>query len=386
MINVHEAERLIGEHSLELAQERVHLDCAHGRVLAQAIRADRDGPPFHRVAMDGISIANDSLHQTCWPCEGRQAAGEEQKHLKDVAHCLEAMTGAPLPVGCETVVPFEHIDLRDGSYHLTGPTPKPDFNVHFCGEDFKLGDELLEPGKPLRSPEIAVAASVGCTDLLVEGRPRIALITTGSELVDVASTPLPHQIRKSNVHAAAAALRARGLDQLSLDHLSDDLDATINGLQSHLESNDVLILSGGVSKGKLDHVPAALEACGVKKVFHRITQKPGKPMWFGHRDSKLVFACPGNPVSMLVCLERYVLPHLTGHAPTVSVQCKEEIRAKANMTLFANVSRHHHHVERVKGHGSGDFVQLCRGDGFIEIPPSDAPWPPGTTFTFRPWH
>jgi len=395
MISVKEALGHIDRFGLSPRTESVSLAEAQGRVLAEKVMADRDGPPFDRVAMDGIAIAYDSLKNgaEAWPCEGLQAAGSPTLRLKSSSSCLEAMTGATLPEGTDTVIPFEHLHLEGEQYRLVKDGVKAGQNIHVQGQDYHEGETLLEPPRVIRSTEVAVAASVGMTDLKVFRPTRLALVTTGSELVDVEDNPLSHQIRKSNVHASASALRQRGYTELSLHHLEDDAESTKQGLEELIEGHDVLILSGGVSKGKLDFVPGALEACGIEKVFHRIAQKPGKPLWFGEGRGTIVFACPGNPVSMLVCLERYVLPFLDksmGKTPhQLYLPSLKEMKARPNMTLFKTVALKATamgtQVIEVKGNGSGDFSHLCEGDGFIEVPPSDQPWPSATPFRYWAW-
>jgi molybdopterin molybdotransferase len=396
MISCTEAQRLIGEHPLRLSTERVALAHARGRVLGVNLTADRDGPPFHRVAMDGIAIASQSYQsgQRQWPCEGMQAAGSAQMILSTSQNCLEAMTGAPLPQGCDAVIPFEKCQRKENDYYAQDDlNGSPWTNIHLQASDFKAGQVLLRSGKRIRGPETAVAASLGYAELEVYRNPKIAIITTGSELVDVEDKPLEHQIRKSNIHACHCALLQRGFDNVTLFHVGDNLRETEQKLGLWLSEFDVLILSGGVSKGKLDFVPQALENLGVQKVFHKIAQKPGKPMWFGHREEHLVFALPGNPVSMLVCLEHYVLPHLDAcmGSPRTALWLPSlhAVKARPSMTQFKNIEMQEHGgqswVSMIKDNGSGDFASLCGGDGFMVVPPAESDWPAGTPFLMRPW-
>lgn len=397
MISVEQAQRLLGLHTHSLAKDTCALSEAQGRILAQDILADRDGPPFHRVAMDGVAIALEAWHggQRRFFCAGVQAAGQPQLHLSKPEQCLEAMTGAALPVGCSGVVPFEHCRKEGSDYIIDDGFDFFDMkNIHRQGDDFRAGDVVLPPKVRLQPAGIAVAASLGYGELLCAKTPRIAWVTTGSELVDVDAEPLPHQIRKSNLHAGVAACLRRGYNKLSCHHLPDDEQATCSTLAVLLEENDHVILSGGVSKGKLDFVPAALEALGVEKVFHRVAQKPGKPLWFGVKGERCVFGLPGNPASMLVCLERYVLPFLDrqgglAEPPLLRLPCAEPFPAKARLTLFKTVrivdGPDGAALELCRDHGSGDYAALVRGQGFVEIPPADRPWPVGSLFPFRFW-
>jgi molybdopterin molybdotransferase len=397
MISVQQAQGLLGLHVPTAAKDTCALAEGQGRVLLQDLVADRDGPPFHRVAMDGVAIALEAWRggRRRFFCGGMQAAGDPQMHLTGPEQCLEAMTGAALPVGCSGVVPFEHC-RKDGSDYVIDD----DFdffdmkNIHRQGEDFRVGDVVLPANLRLQSPSIAVAASLGYGELLCAKTPSIAWVTTGSELVDVDAKPLPHQIRKSNLHTGVAACRSRGYSRLSCHHLPDDEQTTRSTLAVLLEEHDYVILSGGVSKGKLDFVPAALEALGVEKVFHRVAQKPGKPLWFGVKGQRRVFGLPGNPASMLVCLERYVLPFLDRQAglaapPLLRLPCAETFPAKSRLTLFKTArvvdGPSGASLELCRDHGSGDHAALARGQGFVEIPPADQAWPAGTLFPFRYW-
>jgi molybdopterin molybdotransferase len=313
-----------------------------------------------------------------------------------------------LPAGCDGVIPFERIERDGDQYHIQdGVTFKNFNNIHRRGEDFSEGDVVLKAPFVLSAPKIAVAASLGYHELMVKQLPKIAWITTGSELVDVETEPLPHQIRKSNIHAGVAACRARGYTNLSAHHLPDDEQATREALAQLLETHDTLILSGGVSKGKLDFVPSALAAVGVEKVFHRVEQKPGKPLWFGVKDHRRVFGLPGNPASMLVCLERYVLPFLDRSAGlensvnavaaqstsemshSLLLPCTDVLPVKPKFTLFKTVrcvaTPTGTQLEMCHDHGSGDYAALARGTGFVEIPPAPSAWPVEKTFRYWPW-
>jgi molybdopterin molybdotransferase len=290
----------------------------------------------------------------------------------------------------------QHGDAQQKVYRVMAEDikVKPFLNVHRCGEDFSKGDIVMSAPCRMSSPRLAIGASLGYAKVEVYKIPKISLVTTGSELVDIETVPLPHQIRKSNVHAGAAALEACGFSDLEMMHLPDDEQSTREGLSRCLEHRDVLIISGGVSKGKLDYVPSALEAEGVKKVFHRIAQKPGKPLWFGRKGNKLVFGLPGNPASMLVCLHRYVLPLLWKsqglETPVLEYFSRDELPVKSKLTMFKTVALgndgHGSAVSLCKDHGSGDYASLGQGDGFVEIPPRDEPWPKGTVFRYYPWH
>lgn len=389
MRSVEEALRTVLTHRLQLPNEQVPLRQAVGRVLAAPILADRDFPPFDRVTMDGLALT----FTLGWPApvvgnelliEATQFAGEPPVTLGHRAHAIEVMTGAVLPNGTLTVVRYEDVDLleRDGRrYGVLKTSPLPGQNIHRRGEDRRAGDLLVPAGTRLSPAEIAVGASVGMTHLLVGGRPRVAVISTGDELVDVSKTPLPHQIRRSNGLMLVAALAQRGIEAEEF-HLTDNRQTLVERLREILANSDVLLLSGGVSAGKKDYVPGVLEELRVVKHLHQVAQRPGKPFWFGtHPDGPVVFALPGNPVSTFLCFLKYVVPFLAV-AATANAQpfwseravLTEPITFKPDLTYFVPVSTRpdpetgRRLARPLKGSGSGDFANLLDCDGFLELP------------------
>ena len=399
LISTHQAEALMREHAVTWKQVRLPLEQAYGYILAENLLADRDGPPFHRVAMDGIAISQTEIAKNgrTFDIAGMQAAGDPQKSKSREQTCFEVMTGAVLPEHCDAVVQLEKCEkVDDIRYKIHDEVQfKPMLNIHQKGCDFKQGDSLLHPSQKLRANEIAVAASLGCTQPLVYQTPSIGIITTGSELVDVADTPLPHQIRKSNIHAASASLNHFGFNHVEHYHIPDNYEDTVSRLGCCLEKHDILILSGGVSKGKFDFIPNALSNLGVKKHFHCIAQKPGKPMWFGTKTDKCVYALPGNPVSLLVCLRRYVIPNLLSSiqkdiALPKFIPLGENFKAKERLSLLSSVMLRSSCTSpasayRVVQHGSGDYASLTHSDGFIELTPSDQMYKAGTLVPFYDW-
>ncbi|MDH3708744.1 MAG: molybdopterin molybdotransferase MoeA [Cyclobacteriaceae bacterium] len=378
MITVQQAENLIFERNLRLNTELVPLPEANRRLACEDIRADRDFPPFNRVTMDGVAINMEGWNQGRreFHIAGVQAAGEFPKTLTDSQQCLEVMTGAVLPQGADTVIPYEHLQkAANGSVQIT-VDPRPGQNVHRQGSDRRAGEVIIKSGTLMEPPEIGIAATVGKSELVVRELPKIAIISTGNELVEVHESPLPHQIRSSNAHTMEQAL-ARWKIQAQRYHLIDDLQGTIAKLGELINSYQVLILSGGVSKGKFDHVPQALEQLQVDKHFHRISQRPGKPFWFGsHPSGCLVFAFPGNPVSAFMCFNRYFKPwmdqQLAFRTSNFMAELQTDINFKPDLTYFAQVK-----VESLQekiiawpaeGHGSGDLANLVKADGFLELP------------------
>ena len=398
MLSPADAEAAIRAHAPRLPVTPVALRDAAGCVLQQTVHAERDQPPFDRVSMDGIAIASASAVRK-FRIAGIQAAGAAPLSLAAPTDCFEAMTGAMLPSGCDCVIPVERIQIADGIATLHDDvTPTPWLNIHRRGVDCKAGDEVLRAGTKLLAPEVAVVASAGLVHVQVSRQPRIVVISTGDELVEAGAPITDWQIRRSNVFAVVAALRTRGYARVADDHIADDEQQLRDRLRAHLDNADVLILSGGVSMGKFDFVPKILSELNVQQHFHKIAQRPGKPMWFGTRsDGKAVYALPGNPVSTLVCLVRYVIPGLeaaTGLTPTapMSLPLAQPYRLMADLTTLLPVKLIGSPlIDRPSGaqpqptKGSGDFTSLLGSDGFVELPPGPDAAAAGTPVKFYRW-
>lgn len=396
MLSVEEAFALTQQSILTLPTETVPLTDATGRVLRDAVRADRDFPPFDRVAMDGLAIRFEdyATGQRTFRLAGMQRAGQPQQTLSEAGTALEIMTGAVLPDGADTVIRYEDCSLANGEATITIDDVVRGQHIHPRATDRRAGDELLPAGTWLGPAALAVAASVGQTALTVTARPRVALISTGDELVDVADTPLPYQIRRSNTYMLRAALMTLRIDA-TLHHIADDETLLHDTLRALLDQNDVLILSGGVSAGKADFVPDVLARLGVQKRFHKIDQRPGKPLWFGTSEAgKVVFALPGNPVSTVLCLYRYVLPFLRTSlglplAPVRYAQLAKSFRFEPKLTYFLPVRLRYEADGRtladpLPGSGSADFANLLDATAFMELPPHQATFDAGSVFLIWP--
>ncbi len=397
MISVQEVDKIIAAALLPPRTEKVTLHAALGRVLQQQVVADRAFPPFNRVMMDGIAIRFTDWQSgtRSFRVAGLCAAGAPQGRLPDESgYCLEVMTGAVLPAGADTVVKYEYVTLTDGQAvidqdHLI----KEGQHIHRQGEDRSAGEVLLHPGRLIGPAEIAVLATVGLTRVEVAARPAIAVIATGDELVDIDQVPQPHQIRKSNLYALQTALAGRSFISDTY-HIVDDKAGLTSQLTGILARYEVVILSGGVSKGKLDFVPQVLAELGVEKAFHFVAQRPGKPFWFGLYKKGVVFALPGNPVSSFVGLYRYVLPFLyryTGVEPQpVKAVLAADFTFKPDLTYFLQVRLHFDDSGRllatpVPGQGSGDLANLLDADAFLELPRGRDLFKQGEVFTCLPY-
>lgn len=400
MISVPEAEKIILQDIVLFPEIERALEEALGCVLREDICADRDQPPAHRVAMDGIGIQFSSWEQgqRRFRIEGTQKAGIAALSLTDNNSCLEVMTGAVLPNGCDCVIPVEDIQTHEGSAELqNGLSLKHMQNVHPRAKDYKKGQVLLNKGEILSAQHIAVAAAVGKATLKVAASPKVAVIGTGDELVEVDKPVEVYQVRRSNTYAVEAILKANGFPHVSRFHIQDNKEQLHTALTYILNEFDILILSGGVSMGKFDFVPSVLKDLGVAVSFHKIKQRPGKPFWYGRaKDKKAVFALPGNPVSTQMCTYRYVLPYLQEAAGTKeslreTAILSKPIEAKKDLTYFipVEVSFNAHAqltATPIAHRGSGDYASLTHAQGFIELPGEEKKtFKAGSTVKFFRW-
>jgi molybdopterin molybdotransferase len=395
-----EAEGLIRDHLPPFQREDCPVASAHGRVLRTELRADRDLPPFDRVTMDGFA-----LRSADWKAGTRQftvaavqAAGMRAFELgADVGACIEVMTGAVLPIGADCVVPNEAMRREGTTVRLTVTgVVEPGQAVHRKGGDHRAGEVIVPAGVRVTGREVAVAAACGVPVLAVSRLPRIAVIATGDELVEVDAPVAPHLLRRSNDYALRAALLASGYPVVERFHFRDIRDEIEHLLWHIVAEFDVIVLTGGVSKGKFDYLPSELERQGVSKIFHRIGQCPGKPLWFGMSSRQTpIFALPGNPVSAYTCLHRYVLPALAEAAGLPPPKCR--LVALAESVVFRPKLARLLPVRLHSGPGavllaspqptntSGDFAGLVGTDGFVELPPEPEEFVSGTIAPFHPW-
>lgn len=356
--------------------------CA-GRILREPIAADRAYPPMDKICMDGIAIrfGDYSAGTREFRVIGIGKAGEEPIRSAGDGTCSEVMTGAPCPSGYDCVIPIEQVVyLGDFANVLPERSVRPGQNVHRMGSDCAAGRFLLSEGQRLNAARIAIAASVGMTSLKVTRRPVIRVIATGDEIVGPGKGPMPWQLRQSNAPALAAMMS--GFASVETQWVRDDPDALRESIGWGLEGTDLFVLSGGVSAGKFDFVPAALESAGITRSFHKAAIRPGKPLWFGlTSDGRPVFGLPGNPVSFLICLRRFVLPLLHGMSGAAAplrasrIRLGSEVNALPGQTHFLPVQCMRANdggsiAVPCPTNGSGDFCGLGNSDGFVEIEPA----------------
>ncbi|WP_428743553.1 molybdopterin molybdotransferase MoeA [Tenacibaculum sp.] len=380
MITVEEAKHIILENTQDFGIEEIPFLEAVGRVLKEDIVADRDFPPFNRVAMDGIAINHRFFEYGVrdFKIEGIQPAGAPQQTMENTSNCYEVMTGACLPNNTDTVIRYEDVDINTLMATINIDEITKGQNIHVQGSDKTKEDVLIKKNTIISAAEIGVIATVGKAMVKVAKQPKVMIVSTGDELVDTHETPLAHQIRRSNVYTLVSLLNDLKIPA-DTAHIADERSVLKEKIASFLQEYDVLLFSGAVSKGKFDFLPEVLDELGVKKLFHRVSQRPGKPFWAGVTDNCNVFAFPGNPVSTFVNCLVYFYPW---YKKSVEIPSKEKtailadnITFKPNLSCFLQVKLTSEngqvYATPIQGNGSGDLASLVEADGFIELPKTE---------------
>jgi molybdopterin molybdotransferase len=402
MLSVSQAQALILQEARTLPPEAVPLGPAVlGAVLAEDVASDLDMPPYDKALMDGYAVRAADF------ADGRAAlqvveeitAGRVPRHALAPGQASRIMTGAPIPTGADAVVMVERTRLLDdGRVHVEGRPPRPGDNVLPRGREMRRGEVVLAAGAELRPQELGLLAAVGRTEVRVAPPSRVAVLSTGDEVVEAGEAPGPGQIRNSNGPMLAALAARAGSRSRYLGIARDRLDSLRPLVEEGLR-DDVLVLSGGVSAGKYDLVPGVLQEAGVTAHLHKVEMKPGKPVFFGSRDRDgrraLVFGLPGNPVSALVCFALFVRPalrRLAGHTSpgtdSVVATLAEDFAYRTDRPTY-----HPAHLEVCEGRsmvravpwfGSADLRGLARANALLVVPAGDHQHKAGGTFPVVP--
>lgn len=360
--------------------QQVSLIEAAGRVLAAPLPADRDQPPFPRSTRDGFACRAAEIHAGPLRIVGRLRAGEPWIHGPLVpGTAVEIMTGAAVPPGADCVVMIEHVQVADGMLSLS---PSREIasgeNIVPCGAEAHADDIVVPAGRRMGITEIAAAAACGRAEVSVFGKPRVAILSTGDELVDISEIPLPHQIRNSNSYSLAAQVSAAGATPVLFPIVPDDPHATEKAIAAAAEC-DLLLLTGGVSMGKFDFVEQALLACRAEFFFTGARIQPGKPVVFGKLPGSCFLGLPGNPISTIVTFALFAAPllrALSGEAETqprfVSATLETEVRVKPGLTRFlpARIESgiQGARIRQISWQGSGDLAAAARANAFLVVP------------------
>jgi molybdopterin molybdotransferase len=366
----------------------VEIEQAFGRILATPVLADRDYPPFDRSTRDGFAIrsADAQNRGARLECIGELRAGGRFDETVQAGQCVEIMTGAALPSGADAVVMIEHTTREGRTITLDRPAKAGD---HFVprGTEARQGALLVAPKTRLGYAEMALAAQAGATRLEVFTAPRVAILSTGDEVVDARSAPGPLQVRNSNGISIEILARTGGAETVQLGNAPDEKVALRALIERGLE-HDILVLSGGVSMGKYDLVEQVLADLGAEFHFTGVEIRPGRPAVFATCRNKLVFGLPGNPVSTMVTFELFVLPAidvLNGGEPrplpVFRAKLATPVREKGPITHFLPAriewEGREARVTQLPWQGSGDIVALALANGFLIVGPERPEIAPG---------
>jgi molybdenum cofactor synthesis domain-containing protein len=386
MISVAEAVRIVVEKAEPVESERVPLEESAGRVLAEDVFADSDLPPFDRAQMDGYAVRSEDVREV--PARlrvvGEAAAGRGWRGVVRKGEAVRIMTGAPLPVGADSVQQVELTrESEDGStVEVERATEPGQFYVPRASE-MRAGTCVLGAGEEVSAARVAVLASFGCAEVSVRRRPRVAVLATGTELVPVAEKPGADQIRDSNTYSLAAYARLAGAEVERLPFASDDPELLRREIAEAAARSDVLVLSGGVSMGRYDFTKEALRALGAEIFFERVALRPGKPTVFARLPGErrtLVFGLPGNPVSVSVTFNLFARTAIRAMQGALAPALEEEMailsrpsKGAAERTSYLPAALSTDEAGRLlaeplKWGGSSDFVAFARASALLIVP------------------
>jgi molybdopterin molybdotransferase len=308
MISVDEAKKIITENIVALQPVQMLLQKAVGKILAEDVYSTIDIPAFPQSSMDGYAFSfSQWQHHKKLFVEGEIAAGIEEEILLAEGKAVRIFTGAPVPPGADTVVMQEKITVQDSTLIIQDEAIKQGTNVRPKGSEMKEGELALEKGTLLSPAAIGFLSGIGITAIKIFPNPSISIIITGKELQQ-AGQPLQYgRVYESNSFTLSSALQQLDFENIKILRADDDLEILTGILQQALQQSDVVLLTGGISAGDYDFVLQAAANCGVTTLFHKIKQRPGKPLFFGKKENKIVFGLPGNPSSVLTCFYEYVL-------------------------------------------------------------------------------
>jgi molybdopterin molybdotransferase len=381
MIDIEEARQIILRHIVPLPTEELPLLQGLGRVASEDVIAPRDIPATDNSAMDGYAFSFAAVRGNSLFVSGNLPAGKERIPPVAAGEAVRIMTGAPIPRGCDTVVPIENVETIGDTIRLLGEA-RPGSHIRKRGEDIRAGQRAIAANSPLRPQEIGMLASLGESSVRVYRRPRVGVLATGDELLEIGSPPAPGKIINSNSYGIAAQVLESGGDPVVLGIAEDEVERTCDRIREGIRE-DLLITTGGVSVGDRDCVKEAIVALGGEIRFWKVHMKPGKPVAFAILEGKPVFALPGNPAAAMISFEVFVRPALlkmTGHTrlfrPTVTAALTEPMANRGDRPHLIRVrveARQSGYVASATGNqSSARLSSLTAANGFLTIAPGTA--------------
>ena len=373
MISVHQARCLIQEQINALPVQRVSLRAAAGHILGNDVYAFTDIPAFEQSSMDGYAIRFED-HDRELLISGEMQAGSANQYTLLPGQAARIFTGAPLPVHADTVVMQEKVQVEAGRLTILDSQLIKGSNVRNRGSEIKSGALAISGGCRLTPAAIGFLAGIGKTEIDVYQRPSVGIIITGNELQQPGKELIFGQVYESNSYSLTAALQQMQIGEISYYHADDKLDELTAVLQGALRQHEVILLTGGVSVGDYDFVLRAAEQAGITQVFHRVKQKPGKPLYFGQKGNQVIFGLPGNPSSVLSCFYQYVLPallRLCGHRGGLLSQeaiLTHGYSKNAGLTHFLKAHFENGNVTPLNAQESFRMSSFAQANCMIELP------------------
>lgn len=378
MIRYEEALKAILKNASPLSAEKVSIEDSLGRILREDIYSKLEMPPFDKAAMDGYAL---NFHEASFTparlrCIGLiQAGGIFEKKLKK-GECVKIMTGAPLPLGADCVVMVENTRQLGDFVEILKPVKKGE-NICFQGEDLIPGQKVLRQGTKIYSSHIGVLATVGRNFIKVSSKPKVAILNTGGEIVSAGAKLGKNKIYNANGPMLQALLESEAIEPCFLGIVKDNNKELTQAIKKGFNA-DVLLISGAVSMGDYDLVPAVLNNLGVKKLFHKVNIKPGKPLFFGKKEGTLIFGIPGNPISNFLTYLIFIRPALYKmmgyeyYKPLFKEGfCKTQVYSKTERKHFILVKikkiAEKYQLIPIRSHGSADMLALSQADGFMVV-------------------
>jgi len=389
MLRIEDALSIILDHTPTLGEEEILLSVSTGRVLRRDAMSDLDLPPFDRSRMDGYALqaSNTAGANSDHPIRlreiGEAAAGYSFDGVVESGQAVRIMTGAPVPAGTDAVQKIEVINVTGDGWIEVQEATKPGQFITPRGIEARAGDVMVKTGERITPAVAAVLASFGYAQVMVSCRPRIALLSTGTELVEVEQKPGPSQIRNSNTYSLAGYAEAAGAEVLSSGIVRDDFDATRDAIAQGLAKADVVMLSGGVSMGDYDLVKPALLELGAEIFVEKVAMHPGKPTVFAKVGEKVIFGLPGNPVSVAVSFHLFARPALLKmqganelHLPRIQAYATRQVKGapprRSHQPGRLTIRQGRAEVEPLKWSGSSDLVAFMNADCLIVVPEDHA--------------
>lgn len=365
MVSIEEALKVISTQKVELKSKSVSLRASLNHYLAQEIIAPFDLPAFDNSAMDGYALCGEG---NSFEVIGEVAAGDVTEQSLSDGQAMRIFTGGKVPENTTAVVMQEHTRVEKNQVILEKEVEEGK-NIRRKGTELSLGQKVFDPGHKINPATIGLISSLGISELEVHQKPTVRIIATGNELIQPGQKLKEGQIYESNTHSLIGALESNGFYCDGISTISDDLESIKKGIKKDLEQCDMLLLSGGISVGEYDFVKEALETNGVEEQFYKVLQKPGKPLYFGKRENKFVFALPGNPASSLTCFYIYVLPLLEKFAggkgkglQRIEVPIAEDYHFKSDRPTFLKASIKNGAVTILDGQGSSMIHSMAMGN------------------------